>query len=214
MVTTEVTDLETSPGDRARDACKVDLDAIFDRAPVGMAILDLNGCWLRVNQSLCDLLGYQREELMTLSFQTVTHPEDRQESAQHFQQVVSREISSSYQYEKRYVHKGGRTVSALLTVSRIESPDGKRCFIAGQIQDISKRREMEEALRSSEALFRTIGDNAGDLILLVDFPGLATRYASPTYKSVLGHSPTELRNVMEIMHPDDRELVSAGRSRR
>ena len=207
MLTPELTDLEPSPEDRARDACKVDLDVIFDRAAVGMAILDLTGRWLRVNQSLCDLLGYQREELMTLSFQSLTHPEDRQESAQHFQQVVSREISS-YQYEKRYQHKGGRTVWVLLTVSRIESPDGKQSSIAAQIQDISKRREMEEALRSSEALFRTIGENAGDLILLADYPGLSTRYASPAYRSVLGYSQAELPNAMEIVHPDDRKVVS------
>ncbi len=207
MVTTELTELGPSPADRARDACKVDLDVIFDRAAVGMAILDLSGRWLRVNQSLCDLLGYQKQELMTLSFQSITHPEDRRESAEHFQQVVSREISS-YQCEKRYVHKSGRAVWVLLTVSRIESQDGKLCFIAGQIQDISKRREMEEALRSSEALFRTIGENAGDLILLMDYPGLSTRYASPAYQSVLGYSQAELPNPLEIVHPEQLEGIS------
>ena len=62
MVTTELTDLEPSPEDQAHNACKVDLEAVFDRAAVGMEILDRSGRWVRVNQSLCDLLGYQRQD--------------------------------------------------------------------------------------------------------------------------------------------------------
>jgi PAS domain S-box-containing protein len=198
---------EGKAAEGAPDLGCIDLGAIFERAAVGFAILDLNGRWLRVNQSLCDLLGYQKDELMALSFEAVTHPEDRLESAQHFQQIASGEIAS-YQYEKRYLHKGGRTVWALLTVTRIENPDGRPTLIAGQIQDISRRREMEEALRSSEALFRSIGENAGDLILLVDFPSLTTRYASPTHESLLGYSQSELRNPLEMIHPDDREWIA------
>lgn len=207
MATNELTTRQIALEAESPQVCSVELEAIFERAAVGMAIADLNGRWLRVNQSLCDFLGYQKDELLALNFQSITHPEDRQESVRHFQQVVSGEIAS-YQYEKRYLHKGGRTVWALLTVSRIENPDGKPPFIAGQIQDISQRREMEEALRSSEALFRTIGENAGDLILLVDFPGLSTRYASPTYESVLGYSQSDLGNAMDIIHPEDRGRVS------
>ncbi len=193
-------------GGDSQQTCGVDLGTIFERAAVGMAILDLSGRWLRVNRALCDLLGYQKDELLATNFRAITHPDDRRESAEHFHQVVAGEISS-YQHEKRYLHKTGRPVWVLLTVSRIENSLGAS-LIAVQIQDISRRRETEEALRGSEALFRTIGENAGDLILLVDFPGLATRYASPRYESVLGYSREELADTMAIIHPADREQVA------
>jgi PAS domain S-box-containing protein len=188
------------------DLCDLRLEDVFEHAAVGMGIVDLEGRWLWVNRSLCDLLGYGKEEMLTLSFQAVTHPEDCQETMQHFRQVASYEIAS-YQYEKRYLHKDGRSIWVLLTVSRIENKNGDP-YIVGQIQDISRRREMEEALRGSEALFRAIGENAGDLILVMEYPGMTTEYASPAYRSLLGYSREDLHDPLTIIHPEDRERVS------
>ncbi len=182
------------------------LEDIFERAAVGMAILDANGHWMCVNQSFCDLLGYQKEELLATGFHAITYPEDQAESQRRFEQLLSGE-STGYQYEKRYVHKDGRPIWVLLTVSRVDNPEGGPPFVAGQIQDMSQRRETEEALRRSEALFRTISENAGDLIMVVDYPSMITQYASPTYESALGYSQQELTESLEIVHPDDRERI-------
>jgi len=180
----------------------IDMEHVFERAAVGMAILDEHGHWVRVNQSFCDLLGYQKEELLALDYQQVTHPEDREESRRHFLQVLSGDIFS-YQYEKRYLHRSGRVIWVLLTASRVENPDGGAPLIAGQIQNISPRRAMEEALRDSEALFRTIGENAGDLILVVDYPSMMTLYASPAYTVLLGYAREQINHSLEIIHKDD-----------
>jgi PAS domain S-box-containing protein len=186
--------------------CQASLENIFERAPVGVAILDASGRWVRVNQSFCDLLGYQKEELLATGFHAITHPEDRAESQQRFERLISGE-STGYQYEKRYLHKDGQPIWVLLAVSRVDNPEGGPPLVAGQIQDISRRRETEAALRRSEALFRTISENAGDLIMVVDYPSMITQYTSPTYESAFGYSQQELTESLEIVHPNDRERI-------
>jgi len=76
-------------------------------------------------------------------------------------------------------------------------------------QDISQRKAAEEALQRSESLFRTVAENAGDLILIVDYPGLNTLYVSPAYQKLLGYSVNELqdRNSLELVHPDDLSII-------
>ena len=188
--------------------CPASLDAVFERAAVGMAITDLEGRWIRVNQAFCQLLGYAQEEVLAASFHTITHPQDMAASVARFQQLVAGEINH-YQLEKRYLRKDGQPVWVSLTVTRIESPDGSPAYVAAQIQDISQRRNAEEALRYSEALFRAIGENAGDLILVLEYPSLVTQYASPAYEALLGYSREELHDSMRIVHPDDRERIQA-----
>lgn len=183
------------------------VERAFERAAVGMAILDVDGRWVRVNQSFCDLLGYSMEQMLGTNFLELTYPEDVSESTRRFENLVSGE-ATSYQFEKRYRHKNGRAIWVLLSVCRIENPSGRITHIAGQIQDISQRREAEEALRSSEALFRSIGENAGDLIMVVDYPSMVTRYASPTCESLLGYSQEEVSDSLAIVHPSDCESIS------
>jgi PAS domain-containing protein len=91
------------------------------------------------------------------------------------------------QLEKRYLHKSGRPVWALLTAVLIPRSDGLPPVLSvGLVQDISQRKAAEEALQRSEALFRTIGENAGDLILIVDYPTMKTLYVSPACQQASG----------------------------
>jgi len=85
----------------------------FEYAAVGVALLSPDGCWLRVNQALCDMLGYRRDELLGGNFQDITHPEDIDRNLAAVERVLSGEIDS-YQQEKRYIHKSGRVVWASL----------------------------------------------------------------------------------------------------
>ena len=115
----------------------------YENAPIGIALVSMAGEWLRVNQLLCDMLGYSADELTRTTFQAITHAEDLETYLRQVQQVLAREIRS-YQMEKRYLHKAGHLVWAQLNVSLVS--DGSRpLYFVAQIQDISERKSAERA---------------------------------------------------------------------
>jgi len=174
-----------------------------------MIVLDLNGRCIWVNQAFCDLIGYTAEEVLTKTLSDITHPDDLAASLQTLQRLANGE-AKDWQVEKRYVHKSGWPVWVLLTVTPVPRPDPLHpALCMGIVQDISKRKAAEEALRKSEALFRTIGENAGDLILIIDYPGMQTLYVSPAYQKLLGYSVNELQghSSLAVVHPDDLPLI-------
>jgi PAS domain S-box-containing protein len=117
-------------------------ESAFTHAAIGMALVAPDGRWLRVNRSLCQLVGYSELELLARSFQDITHPDDLDADLTLVGQVLRGEIES-YQMEKRYFRKDGCIVWVLLSVSLAREDDGRpRCFIS-QVQDISARKEAE-----------------------------------------------------------------------
>jgi two-component system, NtrC family, sensor kinase len=174
-----------------------------------MLVLNVNGQCVSFNQAFCDLIGYTAEEVPANTLPEITHPDDLALSLQTLRRLINGEVKSC-QIEKRYVHKSGRPVWVLLTATPIQRGDQLQPDLAvGLIQDISKRKAAEEALQRSEALFRTIAENAGDMILIVDYPGLKTLYVSPAYQHLLGYSLNELQdhNSLAVVHPDDLPLI-------
>lgn len=183
--------------------------SIFECSLAGMLILNTHGQCVSVNQAFCDLLGYTAEEVLANSLRNITHPEDLARSEQALRRVITGE-AKGYQIEKRYIHKSGRPVWALITVTLIPRADHLRSDLAvGVVQDISQPKAAEEALQRSEALFRTIAENAGDLIRIIDYHAMKTLYVSPAYQKLLGYSVNELQgsNSMELVHPDDLPVI-------
>jgi PAS domain S-box-containing protein len=119
----------------------------FEHASIGMALVSPEGRWIKVNRALCRLMGYEADELYERTFQSITHPEDLELDLSQVRQVLAGEIFS-YDMEKRYFHKEGRVVWALLSVSLIRDPKGKPIYFISQIQDITERKEAEAALGS------------------------------------------------------------------
>lgn len=117
----------------------------LEHAPIGMAIVSLEGRWMEVNRALCDLLGYERDALMQLRFQDVTHPDDLAEDLGYAQSLLEGKIRS-YQLEKRYIREDGSIVSAWLTGSLVRDDDGRPLHYIAQIQDISERKRAEQQL--------------------------------------------------------------------
>jgi len=182
---------------------------IFECSAAGMLVLDLDGRCVCVNQAFCDLIGYTAEEIMARTIGEITHPDDVAVSRKLLRRLAAGEAKFD-QLEKRYLHKSGRPVWALLTAVLIPRSDGLPPVLSvGLVQDISQRKAAEEALQRSEALFRTIGENAGDLILIVDYPTMKTLYVSPAHRKLLGYSPDELqgRDALELVHPDDLPVI-------
>lgn len=117
----------------------------FETAAHGMALVSTDGRWLRVNRALCEIVGYSEAELLASDFQTITHPEDLDADLAHVQDLVSGH-SSSYQMEKRYLHKNGATIWILLSVSLVRDAEGAPLHFVSQIIDISPRKRIEAAL--------------------------------------------------------------------
>lgn len=119
----------------------------FDYAAIGMALVSPTGAWLRVNRSLCDLVGYSESELLASSFQTVTHAEDVDNDLANLYRLMQG-ATLTCQVEKRYVHRSGQIVWALNNVSLVRDADNQPVHFIFQIQDITERKRAEGALRS------------------------------------------------------------------
>ncbi|MEG4395228.1 PAS domain S-box protein [Microcoleus sp. BROC3] len=119
--------------------------ATFEQAAVGMAQATVEGKFLLVNQKLCEILGYSRQELVEKRFQEITWPEDLASEQVLLRQLLAGEIEN-YSLEKRYVRKDGELVWANLTVSLLREQDGTQ-FLMGVVEDIRERKQAEESLR-------------------------------------------------------------------
>lgn len=118
----------------------------FSEAPIGMALVGLDGRWLQVNEELCRIVGYAEPELLALTFQDITHPEDLDADLSLLREVLDGK-RRSYQMHKRYLRADGRTIWVLLSVSLVLGEDGAPLHLISHIQDVTARRELELRLQ-------------------------------------------------------------------
>jgi diguanylate cyclase (GGDEF)-like protein/PAS domain S-box-containing protein len=119
----------------------------FDYAAIGMALVSPQGTWLRVNRSLCELVGYSEVELLRSNFQSITHADDVGNDLANLYRLIQGETPTC-QVEKRYVHKLGQVVWAMNSVSLVHDAEDNPAHFIFQIQDISERKRAEAALQS------------------------------------------------------------------
>lgn len=117
----------------------------FDHAAIGIAMVRPNGAWSEVNDELCRIVGYSRSELLNLTFQDITYPEDLETDLNHLDQLVTGKIDR-YQLEKRYIKKDGDIVWIELTVTKQITSKGDTDYFIAVIKDIQSAKETEEAL--------------------------------------------------------------------
>lgn len=115
----------------------------LDYSPIGMAIVGLDGRWLRVNHALSTMLGYSQEELVSIDFQSVTYPQDLEDDIALVEHLLSGEVDS-YQMDKRYIRKDGTPLWTQLNVALVRDDDGSPRYFVSQIQNISTRKQQEE----------------------------------------------------------------------
>ncbi|MHA4895949.1 PAS domain-containing sensor histidine kinase [Pedobacter sp. PWIIR3] len=127
----------------------------FDHAPIGMALVSLEGKWMKVNNSICRMLGYERNELMALTFQELTHPEDLQTDLEHVQSLLNRK-ASTYAMQKRYFHKNGQVVWSSLTVAIVWNADDTPLYFISQIQDITDTVKHTERLKKERQRLKNV----------------------------------------------------------
>jgi PAS domain S-box-containing protein len=125
--------------------------ATFENAAVGIAHLSLDLRWLRANQTLCRIIGWPINELVTKSLQDITHPDDLEVDLAHLQQMRLGKIDN-YDMEKRYRRKDGVIIWAKLTVSCVRNGDGSIDYFVAIVEDISARKRAEVSLQRQAEL--------------------------------------------------------------
>ncbi|NQV22750.1 MAG: PAS domain S-box protein, partial [Rhodopirellula sp.] len=174
----------------------------FESSAIGNALVGLDGRWLKVNQALCEIVGYSESELLAMDFQTLTHADDLEADLDHVRRLVAGELSN-YQMEKRYLHKDGHVVHALLSVSLVKAVRGAPLHFVSQVQDVTARKRAEE----QQVRFFTHTLNP---MCICGFDG-STKQANPALESLTGFTHDELLATpfLEFAHSDDRgEVIS------
>jgi len=133
----------------------------IELAAIGISHVDDAGRYVHVNRALCNLLGYTREELLSVTVKQISHPEDRDVADTMRARLRAGEIDS-FQLEKRYLHKDGSTVWVQLTISVQRDATGRALHDISITQDISARKTAELAVQRSEQRFRNLVELSSD----------------------------------------------------
>ncbi len=181
----------------------------IDEAPIGMALEALDGRLVRVNRTLCEIVGYSSAELTGLTFQAITHPDDLDADLALKGQLARGEIPR-YQLGKRYIRKDGVIVDIQLSSAILRTREGTPLYYIVQIEDVTERKRAEAALKDSEWRLTLALDSAQmgmwDLDLLTD-----TSVRSLRHDQIFGYSaavPTWGAAVfMNHVVPEDREVA-------
>lgn len=133
----------------------------FEQAAVGIAHAAMNGHFLRLNQRFCDIVGYTQTEIQAHTFQDLTHPDDLDSDLVYVRELLAGE-RQTYSMEKRYIRKDGSIVWVNLTVSLARHLASEPGYFIKVIEDISQRKQAEEALRMSEEQYRLLANRVAD----------------------------------------------------
>lgn len=173
----------------------------FEFAPNGMALVGLNGEWLEVNKSLCDILGYSKEELLNITFQDITHPDDLTADLALMKELLAGE-RKNYQMEKRYIHKQGQEVWGLLSVSMVKNYKGEPSHFVSQINNITQGKIVKIQLEQSLNRLQGIQDASTQVsIIETNSKGKILSFNKGA-ENLLGYTAEELvgKSTLEVLH--------------
>jgi diguanylate cyclase (GGDEF)-like protein/PAS domain S-box-containing protein len=163
----------------------------FHHAAVGMALILPTGRYQQVNTAFCDMLGYSSAELRTLNWRDITHPDDLPLS-----EALANQLSSgkrdAFQTEKRYIHHDGHIVHVLLSVAQVRSESGSMNYAVSQVQDITKRKQYEEALFRERQLAEVTLNSIGDAVITTDI-ALNVTSLNPIAEAMTGWSNADAK---------------------
>jgi PAS domain S-box-containing protein len=130
----------------------------FELPIVGIAITSADKSWIEINDCLCDMMGYTREELLPKNWIALTYPEDLNADLDQFNRVLAGEIDG-YSLDKRFIRKDGEIIWTSMSVRCVRLPDGSVDYFVDVVLDISERKQVEDVLRESERSYRTLVEN-------------------------------------------------------
>ncbi|HEY9671644.1 MAG TPA: PAS domain S-box protein [Waterburya sp.] len=181
---------------------------VFDEAPIGMSIAGLDNRYIRVNRAFHEMLGYTQSELMALSFLDITHPEDLDLEIPCMEQLVRGE-SDRFSLEKRYLTHNQATIWVNLTLIALRDRAGDILYTLAMIEDITERKQAEEALQQSEARYRAIVEDQTELICRYRPDGTLT-FVNDAYCRYFNKQPSDLigNHSLPVVPDEDQEIIA------
>ncbi|OGT59132.1 MAG: hypothetical protein A3E01_20055 [Gammaproteobacteria bacterium RIFCSPHIGHO2_12_FULL_63_22] len=167
---------------------KEQFKSAFEHSAIGMALVGRDGRFLRVNSSLCRIVGYSEDQLLRRTFQDITHPDDLQADLAQLHQLLAGEIPS-YSMEKRYFHRDGSVVLINLSVSLVHDKFGNPKHFISQIEDITERRRAEQWQHHYADMLSMITEETATTLVLESLAKFAERQSEGLLCSILLLSP-------------------------
>lgn len=146
---------------------------IFENSPISKCIAKTNGRIILVNNLMCELLGYTKDELLNIHFENITHPDDLEKNRILWQKMLLAENESEY-IEKRYLHKNGQVIYANVYLSLYKDSGGNPKYYIIQIIDFTERKFLKEKLSENEETYRALVDNTPEFIYSYDIKSCFT----------------------------------------
>ncbi len=186
---------------------------LFQKAAMGMAIVDAAGRFVEYNPRLATMLGYDKQELINRHFTEFTHPEDRPSDAAQYRELLEK-MRGSYQMAIRCIRKDGGIIWGLLAVSLIRDWEGAPLFAIRMIEDITDRKRAEEAIVKSRNFYLSLIDELPNPIRRTDADGKCEYFN----KSWLAHTGRTLKQEIgeawaQNVHPEDRDRLLTRQSK-
>jgi diguanylate cyclase (GGDEF)-like protein/PAS domain S-box-containing protein len=208
---------ELHAAEQARRAARVLFETAFADAPIGMALVGLDGSWLKVNRALCQIVGWSEAELLARTFQDITHPDDLDADLAHVAALV-RGDSDSYQMDKRYLHRDGRVIWIKLSARLVRDPSGAPAHLIAQMQDITASRDAQRALARSEARLQALFEHIPAGMALRDIDGryehvnaYVARSLGLEPEQMVGRSAEDLfPDLADAVRSQDARLLASG----
>ncbi|MCK9391585.1 MAG: PAS domain S-box protein [Syntrophales bacterium] len=172
----------------------------------GIAITSPENKWVQVNDRICSIMGYSRDEIIRMTWSEMTHPDDITADLAQFERVLSGQIDY-YTMNKRFIRKDGKVVWTNLSVECVRKSDGSVDHIIAMVDDITSVKLAEKALQESEDRYRRLFENANEAIFVAQDGKLV--FLNPVTSQLIGYSSEELmrRSFLDFIHPDDQNLV-------
>ncbi|QEP34182.1 PAS sensor-containing signal transduction histidine kinase [Malaciobacter pacificus] len=172
------------------------LKKFFHHSGVGIARVSLDGHWLEVNDKLCQILGYEKDELLKSTFQDITYYKDLDEDLTYVSKMIQKEIDS-YEMEKRYIKKDNSLVWIKLTVTLILKENGEPNYFISVIQDINANKLYEKSIKQALLVFENTRD--GIMITnkknqIININPAFTKTTGYSLKEILGENPSILKS--------------------
>jgi PAS domain S-box-containing protein len=176
---------------------------VFESAPVGVFVCDLDGRFLQVNAALCRMVGYSAPQLLETTWQALTHPADLGASESRTNKALDTP-GPPPDLEKRYLHRDGSAVWVLVRISLVRDDAGKPLYFLAHVDDISERKRAQQALRESEDRFRIMADGCPSAMWVTDAEG-GVQFINRAFRELLGVTSEEAHGSgwQMLVHPDD-----------
>jgi PAS domain S-box-containing protein len=204
VISTDISEQRTA--ERSLGISETRFSTVFKNSPLGIALL--RGILFDdVNPAFCKMLGYTKSAMKQLTVKDITHPDDLAEDEKHIRELIAGKVTS-FQKEKRYLKKSGEIVWAKTSVTLIKNKEDNSYYTLALIEDISKKRKTEEALKESEKKYAAVFKSATDGFIFLNKKGIVldvndafTRITDISRDQIIGKNANALAN--KFVKPKD-----------